>query len=281
MKGALYKGEVVYDSHNFKSLMGDGKVVVANGEPRLLSRTPPPKGHDRRAYSTPFSDSFETIPRSEWSARLKEQLERKSRTSDFQTWPALDQNGTPQCWSNGVAGAAATCRVIQGLPYVQLSPASVAVPISGGNQGGFEGDAVRYGREHGWAPSTLWPQHSCERLNGDSRVIESRKKFMLLEVYDLGDDFDKLGTACLLNMPCVAAYPDWSHVTEICDLVEVEPGSFAGRGKNSWGNGWGSRNDAGSGGYFIFRENSGPHCRPEGIFALRQVTVHAGTEYLA
>src|SRR6185437_14121950 len=64
--------------------------------------------------------------------RIKDQEKQKRRISDIQFWPALDQNGTPQCWSNGVAGAAATCRVIMGLPYVQLSPASVACPISNG-----------------------------------------------------------------------------------------------------------------------------------------------------
>jgi hypothetical protein len=282
MGSQIYRGETVYDHTNFGSLIGNGRVVNAGGEDRLLSRIPEPPGHDRRVYSRPFSESgIKLKPRSEWSAEIKAQEQQKRRISDFQFWPALNQNGTPQCWSNGVAGAAATCRVIMGLPYVQLSPGSVATPISGGNQGGFEGDAVQYGTEHGWAPSVLWPEHSCDRsLNSDPKVIESRPKFMLLEVFDLGDDFDALGTALLENLPCLAAYPDWSHVTEICDLLEIEKDSYGSRGKNSWGNDWGGKNDLGSGGYFTFREKSGPHCRPSGIFALRQITAHPGTEYL-
>src|SRR6185312_6034795 len=131
MGSQIYRGETVYDHTNFGSLIGDGRTVHAGGEDRLLSRLPEPPGHDRREYSRPFSESgIKIIPRSEWSDRIKDQEKQKRRISDIQFWPALDQNGTPQCWSNGVAGAAATCRVIMGLPYVQLSPASVACPIS-------------------------------------------------------------------------------------------------------------------------------------------------------
>lgn len=281
MKGALYRGEKVYATEkDWRELIGNGKAVHACGDVRLLSRTPPPPGDNRRSYSAPFEDSFETISRSEWSARIKEQLDTKARISDFETWPALDQNGTPQCWSNGVAGAAATVRVMQGLPYIQLSPASVAVPISGGTSGGYEGDAVRYGKEHGWAPSKIFPQHSTDRsLCNDQKVVASRPKFMLLEVFDLGNDFDKLISALLMGMPCAAAWASWSHVTEVCDPVELSGGEFAVRMRNSWGEGFGAKNEHGVGGYAVFPEHGPPHGRAEGIFALRQLTVHAGAEY--
>jgi hypothetical protein len=188
--------------------------------------------------------------------------------------------GVHNCWANGVAGACETARVIQGLPHVRISPASAAIVVSGGTRGGYEGDAVHLAATQGWAPASLVPQHSTDRrLMSDPKVIASRKHFVLLDFIDCGDSFDKLGSGLLQNLPGLAAFPDWSHVTEIDDLLEVERNSFGCLGCNSWGD-WGGKNSRGRPGYYVFRENSGPHCRPSGIFLIRQMTPHPGTEYL-
>lgn len=281
MPSMLYKGEKVYDHTNFSELLGDGQAVHACGDVRLLSRTPPPAGEDRRAYAKAYGDHFPIYDRQTIIDKLTEQLKRKRRVSDIEAWPALDQNGTPQCWSNGPAGCAATVRVIMGLPYIQLSPASVACPISNGTSGGYEGDAVRYGKEHGWAPSCIFPQHATGRsLLNDPKVIESRKKFMLLELFDLGNDYLAMQSCLADGWPCLAAYPDWSHVTEIADGVVLDRNALGHRARNSWSDNWGAKNEAGFGGYAVFREDGGPHSRVDGIFAIRQMTPDPAREYL-
>lgn len=267
----LFRGEVVYDDRNFHSLLGDGKVVMAGGEPRLLSRIPPQPKHDRRSYSTAFEDKFTPIPRGEWSARLKEQIERKGRVSDFQNFPPHDQDGLPTCWSNGPAHAATTQRVIQGLPYLELSACSTAVPISGGHVGGNEDTAVEYAAKHGWCSVACWPNNSCDRsLLNDDKCNADRENHKALEWIYLGSKFENYATAALLCWPMAGASNSWSHVTMVCDLVEIEPNSFGVRIRNNWGD-WGAKNEYGFPGYAVFREGA-PHACTDSGFALRQVT---------
>lgn len=269
---SLYKGEVVYDDKNFHTLLGDGKVVYAGGEPRLLSRTPPPANLDRRSYSTAFGDALQVIPRGEWSGLLKEQLERKARVSDLQNFPPHDQDGLPTCWANGPAHAATTARVMQGLPYLEMSACSVAVPISGGHVGGNEDTAVEYAAKHGWCSTKVWPNNSTDRgkLN-DSTCNEDRQHHMALEWIYLGSRFENYATAALLGLPMAVAYNDWSHVVALCDLVEIEAGHYGLRIRNNWGN-WGAKNDYGFPGYAVFAEGARSHGCPDSGFALRQVT---------
>lgn len=268
----LYRNETIYDDRSFRALLGDGKMVIVGGERRLLSRIPPKPDHDRSGYSTAFEDKFATIPRSEWSERLKEQLARKARVSDFQNFPPHDQDGLPTCWSNGPAHAATTQRVIQGLPYLELSACSTAVPISGGHVGGNEDTAVEYAAKYGWASCKVWPNNSTSRsLMDSSEVKADRLNHKALEWVYLGNKFENYATAALLGWPMAVAYNDWSHVVSLCDLVEIEPGHFGLRIRNNWGK-WGAANEYGFYGYAVFPEGARSHGCPDSGFALRQVT---------
>lgn len=254
---------------DFDALVGDGTSVVVNGDRRLLSRTPKPAGHDTRLYSKPFGDVAPVIPRNEWSARIKEQRERKQRVSDFQKFDPDDQDGLPVCWAAGTCHAFSTARVIMGLPFVRISGCSVAVPISGGHSGGYEGDAVEYLTKHGGVSVDLWPYCSTDRsLDRKPEVSENRKHHVALESYEC-DGFDEFATALLLGFPCTVAYNWWSHVVSLADLVEIEAGSYGLLIRNNWGD-WESKNDYGFSGYTVFRE--GRKGTPSSGFAFRQVT---------
>lgn len=269
----LFKNEIVYDGTNFSQLIGDGETVDAGGERRLLSRLPPPLGATSDGFAKPFGDVLQVIPRSEWSARLKEQLELEARVSDWQNFPSYDQNGLPTCWANGPCAAASTMRVMMGLPYKQISACSVAVPISGGHQGGWEGDALDYLAKHGGVSVDLWPNNDTRRsLMNDAACQADRENFKALEWVDLGSKFENYVTAALLGFPMAVAYNDWSHVVMLCDAVEIEPGSFGLRIRNNWSESWGAKNKYGFGGYAVFREGARSHGRPSSGFALRQVT---------
>lgn len=273
----LYKGEKVYDHSNIHTLLGgctreklaDGTIVsVQNvgGHKRYLSAYPRPPGHNSRAYSVSMLAAGPLIPRSDWSAALKDQIARKSCISQMQNWEPDDQDGYPICWAAGTCAAFSTARVLQGLPYVRISGMSVAVPISGGHSGGYEGDAVEYLTKYGGASVDVWKYDDPGRYNDRAEVQESRKHHIALESYEC-NSFDEFATAWLLGFPCTVSYNWWSHVVMACDLVEIEPGSFGVRIRNNWGD-WGAKNDFGFSGYQVLREG---HGTPSGGFAFRQV----------
>lgn len=149
---------LIIDDSNWKTQVGNGRTVRIGHQDFELAGEPKPIGHNAREYSKPFGAEVPRIPRSEWPARIKEQRERNARISDHQKWQCDAQSG-PTCWAAGTCQAASTCRVIQmGMAhYIRYSAMSIAVPISGGRSGGYEGNAVRYMTQHGVVDSKLWP----------------------------------------------------------------------------------------------------------------------------
>jgi hypothetical protein len=260
---------LIIDDTNWQTQIGDGKQVTIGGETFLLSAEPPPPGHDSRLYSAPFGAEVPTIPRSEWPARIKDQAERKRRVSDHQRWQCDNQGSYPTCWSAGTCQAYSTARVMQmGMDhYVRISAMSLAVPISGGRRGGYEGDAVEYLTKYGGVDVNLWGYTDPSRKSGPE-IDANRLLHKALEVYEC-NGFDEFATACLLNFPSTVSYNWWSHVVMLTDLVEIERGSFGFRIRNNWGEGYGDKGEYGVGGYAIFREGRGT---PSGGFAFRQVT---------
>lgn len=259
----------IYDDSNIAELVGDGTSVIANGERRLLSAMPKPPGHDTRKYSALFSSAVQVIPRNEWSARIAEQKQKRKRVSDWQNFAPHDQNGLPTCWANGPAHAFTTLRVMHGLPLVYISACSLAVPISGGHSGGYEGDALEYLSKYGGVSTDIWPNNSTSRsLMSDSKSVADRPNHMALASFEC-NTFDEFATACLLGYPIAVAFNWWSHVISGGDLVEIERGSYGIMYRNNWGD-WGDNNDHGQPGYVTMREGKGT---PDSGFALQNITM--------
>lgn len=236
-----------------------------------LGLVPAPAGYDPLKHgSKSFGAEVPTIPRSEWPARIKELKAKRMNISAVQNWPCDNQGSYPTCWAAGTCQAMSTARVIaMGLAhYVRYSAMSLAVPISGGNSGGWEADAVRYASEHGVVDSDLWGYTERSRKDGDAAVQANRAKNKCLESY-VCRGFDEFATALLLGFPCTVSYNWWSHVVMITDLVEIESGSFGLLIRNNWGDGYGDKNEYGVGGYAVFREGRGT---PGGGLAIRQMT---------
>lgn len=246
----------IVDDTNWKAEIGDGKQVISGGETRLLSALPKPAGHDSRAYSRPFS--LATIPRGEWSDRIKELDAKKMQIRDFQNWPCDNQGSFPTCWAAGTCQAVSTCRVMQmGLEhYVRFSAMAIAVPISGGHSGGYEGEAVKYFREHGGVDSKLWSYTDPSRKNNDPAVVANRLLHKVTEAEEL-NGFEQFMTAMLLGFPCTVSYNWWSHVVSLAGACEIEKGSFGLIIRNNWGDSYGDKYRFGHGGYAVFREGRG------------------------
>ena len=116
--------------------------VIVDGDPKSRGRIPrdyEKEPHGSLSYAAPFA--LPLIPRSEWPDRIEELERRKTRLSDivrYRKVPSLDQNGTNYCWCNAVITAIYALRAAAGLPFIALSPASVAAPIKNGrNEGGW------------------------------------------------------------------------------------------------------------------------------------------------
>lgn len=267
---------LIIDDTNWRTQIGNGKEIIVGGERRLLSATPKPAGHNAREYSAVFGAEVPTLPRSEWSARLKEQRARKRTITDHQRWQCDNQGSYPTCWSAGTCQAYSTVRVMQmGIAHhVRISAMSLAVPISGGNRGGYEGDAVRYLTQHGGVDSKLWGYTDRSNKSSDPQIQANRLLHKSLESYEC-NGFDEFATAMLLGFPCTVSYNWWSHVVMLTELVEIESGSWGFRIRNNWGESYGDKNEYGVGGYAIFREGKGT---PSGGFAFRSVTPSAVTQ---
>ncbi len=217
-----------------------------------------------------FGAEVATIPRSEWSDRIKELKAKQLNISAVQNWKCDNQGSFPTCWAAGTCQAMATARVMaMGLKhYVRYSAMSLAVPISGGRSGGWEAEAVKYATQHGVVDSDLWGYTDPSRKDGDPAIQANREKHKALETY-VCRGFDEFATALLLGFPCTVSYNWWSHVVMLTDLVEIERGSYGFLIRNNWGDGYGDKNEYGHGGYAVFREGRGT---PGGGLAIRQMS---------
>lgn len=270
---ALYKGEIVYDDSNYRTLIGDGVKVAATGEFRLLSAIPRPVNADTSHYAVPFKSALSKIPRSEWSARIKEREERKARCSDYCDFKAYDQNGIPYCWTFGPVQAGANLRRMMGLPFKQLSATSVGAIAAGFRiRGGWEGEALEVFQDRGATTVDKWPENKVSRQYDTAENREYATNYKATSAID-ANGFDEFMTLLLLGIPCPVAYNWWRHVVYLCDPVEIEPNSFGVRLRNSWSDSWGAKNELGFGGFAVGREGK---YTPSSGFGLKQMTVYSG-----
>lgn len=236
------------------------------------------KGHGYvpRDYATYPPEMFDPprdlqlIPRSEWSARLKEQERLKARLSDLRgDMASLDQNGRGYCWSHSTTSAVMLLRAINNQPYIRLSAYAIACKIKNfRDEGGWCGLSAKFWKEQGCPSAQFWPEKSTSRSNDNPTTWANAAKHKITEdwvdltrdVYDQNLTFDQVATCLLSGIPCAVDFNWWSHSVCALDLVEVESGSFGLRIWNSWGDNWEDR------GMGILR---GSKAIPDGAVALR------------
>lgn len=246
----------VLETPHYDERLPDGTVIGVQefaGHKRYLSWRPTATGRKLYAALPKFGDVFPIFPRSEWSARIKEKKERKTRVMDFQNFKAHDQDGHPSCWRNGPAHAFTTRRVIQGLPLVYISGMSLCP--NHGDTGGDEFDAGNYLVTDGGASFETWDNNDTNwRLDSTPAVQESRKHHTASAIYTLNSD-DEWMTATLMNpvFPTAMAFNRWSHVISGGDGDEPEAGVFGMIDRNNWGEDYGVKNAFGFGGYNFFQ----------------------------
>ncbi len=271
----LFPGEKVYSEADIKRFTEmrlqdqTGVFVDVNGHRRYLSRQPKPAGYDTRQFSMSFGDSgIDLIDKSNLDAAIDDQIARKARVSDHVDFEPFDQDGLPTCWAIGMAQAFSITRRIKGLPHKQMSGCSLAVPISGGHSGGYEGDSLRYSYDHGVCDTEVWPENNTSRsLVGDSKVAANRLLHKSRTFIEMNTDQE--WWSCLLRTLCGPFAYNWmSHVMCMCDFVRIEAGRYGYRPRNSWGK-WGSANSRGFYGFNVYPMG---HGTPNSGFILLDIT---------
>jgi hypothetical protein len=241
--------DVIIDDSTYRRHIApviDGEVKGHGLVPRDYSVFPP------EMFAPPAD--LQLIPRSEWSARIKEQERLQTRISDILLAagiPSLDQGPVGYCWGHSTTGCVQAVRAINNQPYVPLSAYAVCATIKrGADQGGWCGLSAQFVREKGLPSQQLWPQGDRAYKKYDRpEVWENAAKHKTTEdwadlsrdVYDQNLTFDQVATCLLSGVPCATDFNWWSHSVMSCDLVEVEPGSFGLRIRNSWGDSFGSK----------------------------------------
>lgn len=228
--------------------------------------------HPREMFAPP--SELHLIPRSEWSDRIKEQERTRSRTSDIllaDGIPAMDQGPNGYCWGHSTAGCSMAIRAINGSPYIPLSAYMVcAILKNGRNEGGWCGLSAKFMREVGICSQEKWPQGQrnlrldTPEARADAALYKTTEDWVDLgrNVYDQNLPMDIIATCLLTNTPVAGDFDWWAHSVMLCDLVEVEPGSFGIRFRNSWGNNWGQQ------GFGVLQGN---RAHPVGAVATRVV----------
>lgn len=261
--GSNLEGQLVIGDDNFADWMPpivDGKRLSMGLVPRDYDQFPQGYYASAPAWSL---DDMPIIPMEEWPERIADMTATKSRISDMydkgnkgQRIPSLDQNGQGFCWSYSTVGCVQAIRAICGMPYVELSPHSVACKIFNfQDRGAWGALSLDFVKENGVVPASLWPQKSMNRSNDTPSNWEAAKAFRVVEgwmdlkpaAYDRELSILQQGTALLSRMPTIDDFNWWGHSVFAMDLVDVypnrsarDPSRYGKLIQNSWTDRWGT-----------------------------------------
>ena len=212
------------------------------------------RGYIERDWSSePFGASGFAVPlnvplihRDEWRPRIQAIEESGSLLSDMALRGGVKtkfQASTNYCWANGPTLALQICRVKQGAKDVELSPASIAAPITGyRNVGGWGTKALSKIVADGASPVSFWPPNAIDQRYDNAQSRAARAAYKITEWADVEPrNFDALMTCLLMGAPCPVAYMWWGHLVCAVDPVALPNGEFGVRIWNSWGPTWGDK----------------------------------------
>lgn len=265
--------EIVIDDDNYEQFLPENMPQFGFGlVPRDYSRIPVGSIEGIKKFDIPL------IPRNEWSSRIRDMEQGGSRLSDLFNNSGqvnLDQGTEGFCWAYSPASAIMVARARDNQPNVRLSAHAVGCMIKNfRNQGGWNPQAVEFGRDRGYPTIEFWPEKSMSRQWNNAETWEDAAKYKITEgwmdlepsIYDRNLSFDQLMTCLLSRIPCPTDHAFMSHSVCSCDPVEFDNSlplsdinRWGTRFLNSWNN-WGDR------GFGLLR---GRKAAPDGATAVK------------
>ena len=197
-----------------------------------------------------------SIPRSQWTARINAgQGEFLSDLVKQKGIAAKDQNGLGLCWSYGSTRAVEVQRAVQGAATLDLSPESVAEPVTHWrNMGGYASEAFDQLQSGGACESSFMDQpHSLRPKRWkpgwqDNAQLHEAVQWYDLESSDQQPIFDEVVSCLLSRVPVAAGLAWWGHLVCFLDAVILPPGVAPANTpdgatvgilfQNSWGVAW-------------------------------------------
>lgn len=135
--------------------------------------------------------------------------------------PCKDQNGHGYCWAYGAISAYEYGRILQRLPYVRLSPHSVAAGyMKGADRGGWASMAFEWASKYGVVPDDLWPRHSRNyRLWDQPEIAEAAAQFKPFETVEIEPgDMQAVRTAMCKGLALGLGLMWWGHLLAFLEL---------------------------------------------------------------
>jgi hypothetical protein len=206
-----------------------------------------------------FSSRVKVIPKAEWEERAS-----KITLQPF-VREVLHQKSVGSCASESKDGALAIGMAWAGLPHVTFNPYGTYHFVNGGqDRGSTLDDNLKFGREHGCFPESVWPRSNGWQRRPTDEAMQAAKQHRILEYYDILS-VEEFVTALLLGIP--VTYGAKGHaVTAIRHLHRQNAPLIV----NSWGTTW---QDGGFGIWATYRELS--DMLRYGAYAVRTVTQNA------
>jgi len=260
-------------------LYTDADLPLLTGPDAGLRGLLPRETHPQfaRCGSAPGVPEFTepNIPRSEWTERIQEMEAKQELVSDLITWPSKYQT-INYCWIFAPVGLMEVVRVVMGLPYVELSPASGGGPITDYRDvGGYGISAVTYLAKTGCCKASLWPNNAISRQYDTAASQADRLNYKITGWCDVGTrKFDAQMSHLLRRRPGIGGHDWWQHEVFHCDPVvmlsrdytaavwramfgrNAELTQYGARIRNSWSDAlYGSKNRHGVGGFGVLAEN--------------------------
>ena len=207
------------------------------------------------------------IPWDEMPDRIADQERNKS--SLFHIWQdskigVLDQNPLLYCWAFSSTEALMLEREIMGLPFVHLSPSSVACPVVNfSNQGYYIEKALAEMVSTGAASTDFVPETTTNRSDFKVGWKESAACNKVLKWHDVGNDAQTQMSMLLSIKPLVAAHNWWGHAILHLRVRDANPrlkandiNRYQRDFLNSWGKTYGNNGIGTIQGYRAVADNA-------------------------
>lgn len=165
-------------------------------------------GHERLAGCLPrkskpgewcpmAADRIPLVDRDEWD-ELAKNITLRPRVE-----VVLNQGSNGSCASESSTGAVMLSRSIAGFQFELLNPLSVYGRVNNGRDAGSSIDEnLRFIRENGICPESVWPRSKGWRANPPEEAWAEAAKYRIVEFYDI-TSIDEFVSALLRGFPVV------------------------------------------------------------------------------
>lgn len=150
--------------------------------------------------------------------------------------------GVHNCWGYGACSAVEASRLVEGQPYIELSPDSVCAPVKRGrNQGGWASEWLKYAQDHGVAKQSTWRLHDTNYKRYDTpEVNNERRQFVPEEWVDVpSGDMGALRSLLASNRACGMGLMWWGHLVMFGMVAWSDKHGWLYGFRNSHGKGFG------------------------------------------